>query len=335
MIVRREEYFSALTAGGILDSKYVEALFEAMEARLTLEAVPPELLERGGDQHKITEKLSRLPLRVARARRSWGGLVVGFPGGSTQLTTEALGTPYLREILYPILDLHGRIGDYYGERLPCLYLLGVRFPDVVLTKFSLLEPVIRHIVVLTHDLLHRPGPEAFPSRIDEHWVQVWLCRQMMSTEGLRVPTEDGNIDVGNLTHELSTGEGTMKRERLDILGVDLGDRSLVAFEIKGPDCGRVQLENLFLQGLAHREWLEGNKMAIKFMLDGPRGRQINTRKRVRLLLGFFQEEVPELFWDLRQEAMRDPQLKIDLVSFSHEGGLDGKLVLTSAQSVVQ
>jgi hypothetical protein len=37
------------------------------------------------------------------------------------------------------------------------------------------------------------------------------------------------------------------------LGVDREDKSLVAFEIKGPHPGRVELENLLLQGLAHRE----------------------------------------------------------------------------------
>ena len=115
----------------------------------------------------------------------------------------------------------------------------------------------------------------------------------------------------------------MRPERLDVLGVDNEDRSLVAFEIKGPDCGQVELENLFLQGLAHRRWLERNKMAVELMFDGPRGRRINARKRVRLLLGFFQEEVPALFWEMREEAMRDPYLRIDFVDFAHSGGPGG------------
>jgi len=116
---------------------------------------------------------------------------------------------------------------------------------------------------------------------------------------------------------------------LDILGFDKADGSLVVFEIKGPDASRVDLENLFLQGLEHQKWLELNKMAVKFVLEGPRGKNINTRKRVRLILGFFQDEVPDLFWELRNQALRhDRHLKIDFVHFAHSGGVNGELVLT-------
>ena len=227
--------------------------------------------------------------------------MVGFPGSGEQLTTETLSTPYLRMLLYPMLDLHRRVDEHYEEELPCLYLLGVRFPDVVLRKFHLLDDVMRHIIVLTTSLIRPENPPRppYPAKVDEQWVQVWLRRRMMEPEGLRVPVEDGEIRLDYVAHELATGEGTVRPERLDVLGVDKEDKSLVAFEIKGPDCGRVELENLFLQGLAHRRWLERDKMAVKFMFDGPRGRRINTRKRVRLLLGFFQEEVPALFWELR------------------------------------
>lgn len=207
-------------------------------------------------------------------------------------------------------------------------MLGVGFPDVVLRKLRLLELVIPHVVALTPDLLDEPELPTAGPQVDELWVQSWLCRKMKGPDGLRVPVDEGEIELSYLRHELSTGEGTYRRERLDILGVDKDEKSLVAFEIKGPDCGRVQLENLFLQGLAHQKWLEGNKMGIKFAYDGPEGGRINTRKRVRLVLGFFQEEVPELFWEMRREAMRDPYLKIDFVGFSHSGGLDGELALT-------
>jgi hypothetical protein len=78
---------------------------------------------------------------VARGPTGWGGLVVGFPGSGEQLTTETLSTPYLRMLLYPMLDLHQRVDEHYGEKLPCLYPLGVRFPDVALRKFRLLEDV--------------------------------------------------------------------------------------------------------------------------------------------------------------------------------------------------
>jgi hypothetical protein len=60
--------------------------------------------------------------------------------------------------------------------------------------------------------------------------------------------------------------------------------------MKGPEAKRVEIENLFLQGLEHRNWLEYNKMAVKLMFDGVRGPRINTRKRVRLLLAFFEPD---------------------------------------------
>lgn len=334
MTLEQGEYFRALSEGRLYRT-HVDKLLEEMKSRLTLEEVPPELLSSGETQAKVTEKLSRLPLRVARGPRGWNGLVIGFPGSKDQLTTETLSTPYLREILYPILDLRQRISSNNEDMsLPCLYLLGVRFPDVVLNKFRLLELVIPHIVVLTHDLPNRPGPPELPSQLNEQWAQAWLCQEMDKPEGLGV--NNHHLQLGYLTHELPTWEAGTSRERLDILGVDREDKALVAFEIKGPDCSRVQLENLFLQGLAHREWLELNKRTIKFIFDGPRGRRINARKRVRLILGFFQEEVPELFWDMREEAVRrDPYLEIDFVGFTHPDGLEGKLKPTRKDQVTQ
>jgi len=79
-----------------------------------------------------------------------------------------------------------------------------------------------------------------------------------------------------------------------------------------PGASRVEIGNLFLQGLEHRNWLEYNKMAVKLIFDGVQGRRINTRKRVRLLLALFAPEVPPLFHKLRAEAMRkDRHLDID------------------------
>ena len=116
---------------------------------------------------------------------------------------------------------------------------------------------------------------------------------------------------------------------MDILGYDKTDHSLVAFEIKGPHPSRVDLENLFLQGLEHQKWLELNKMAVKFVIDGPKGRRVNTKKRVRLVLGFFNKEVPDLFWELRRQALRhDRYLRIDFVRFAHPPESDKELVLT-------
>jgi hypothetical protein len=140
---------------------------------------------------------------------------------------------------------------------------------------------------------------------------------MSSPEGLHLPSSKGeDIRTGFLSYEVPTVAGTWKTERLDILGYDRGDGSLVAFEIKGPDAGRPELENLFFQGLEHQNWLEANKMAVKFAMEGPRGTRINTRKRVKLVLGFCEDKkgggIPELFYHLRDEALRkDRFLRIE------------------------
>ena len=329
MNIKKETYFRTLSEGGVLDERAVADLRARLELHLRLDKVPEELLRRSNDQHKITDYLTRLDPRVATGPKSWGGLVIGFPGSPRQLTTQTLGTPYLRKILYPALDLHQRLNAHYGRRLPCLYLLGARFPDVVLRKFRLLAQVIPHLIVLTSDLLNAvstPVPECSDSRT-EQFVQTRLCT-IMQQEGLKVPVEGGELRLRYLAHELPTGEGTREPERLDILAVDETDRSLVAFEIKGPHASRVELENLFLQGLEHRDWLERNKMGVKLLVEGPKGTGINSKKRVRLVLGSFGTHVPDLFWALRRQAMRyDRYLQIDFVRFDRtdEGG---KLVLS-------
>ena len=97
---------------------------------------------------------------------------------------------------------------------------------------------------------------------------------------------------------------------------------MLAFEIKGPNVGRIELDNLFLQAIEHRNWLEQNKMAVKFLFDkGPRGERINTKKRVKLILGFYNSKVPDLFFELRQEATKsDKFLDIDFVLLTNNDG---------------
>jgi len=274
--------------------------------------------------------LMRLPLFVASGHASWGGLVVCFPGSKEQLATGFVGTPYLRKILYPILDLHQRVQDFHGQRLPCLYLLGARFPDVILRKFGLLDRLTPHVVALTGDLLssRKLRLPKLPQKVNEAWVQAQLCKGMASEEGLKVLIGHEEWKLGYIASEVPTGEGTKNPERLDILGYDRNDGSLVAFEIKGPNCNRVELENLFLQGIEHRDWLERNKMAVKLIFDGPKGKHINTRKRVRLILGFFQDQVPPLFHQLRSQALRkDQHLKIDFVRFSWREETGSELIM--------
>ncbi|MBS3820108.1 hypothetical protein KGY73_11490, partial [bacterium] len=59
---------------------------------------------------------------------------------------------------------------------------------------------------------------------------------------------------------------------------------------------------------------------------GPLGKRVNTRKRVRLILGFCEGKVPDHFSEIRKEAeKRDPYLEIDFVRMFQEG--DGEIGL--------
>jgi hypothetical protein len=298
------------------------------EKHLRIEQLPSECLSGAAYGSKITQELMRLRLYVARGLRSWSGLVICFPGNKEELTTGFVGTPYLRRILHPMLDLFLRLRSAGAEDLQCVYILGERFPDVFLRKFKLLEQVIPHVIVLTGDILKFRKATAIPpipKSKNEAWAQTTLCRAMENPAGLAVPYRGLQARLGYISTELPTGEGTRNPERLDILAYDKKDRSLVAIEIKGPRANRVEIENLFLQGLEHRNWLERNKMAVKLMFDGVRGRRINTRKRVRLLLACFEDRIPPLFNDLREKAMRkDRHLGIDFGRLveTETGGLE-------------
>ena len=297
-------------------------LHTLQQQHLRIDKIPPEVINGSALGPKITEELTRLPIFRARGVRSWSGLIVCFPGGREELATGFVGTPYLRRILHPILELFRRVRSTEAGELHCVYILGERFPDVIVRKFRLLDQVIPHVIVLTGDLLKSAKgatPPPVPESKNEAWAQAMLCREMESPHGIAIPLRGRESHLGFIAAELPTGEGTRNPERLDILAYDKGDHSLVAVEIKGPGAKRVEIENLFLQGLEHRNWLEYNKMAVKLMFDGVRGRRINTRKRVRLLLAFFEGRVPPLFHELRGEAMRkDRHLSIDFVRLIRE-----------------
>jgi hypothetical protein len=50
-------------------------------------------------------------------------------------------------------------------------------------------------------------------------------------------------------------------------------------------------------------------------------RRINTKKRVALILGFYEPKVPHLFFDLRKEAVRrDKYLEIHFVRLAISAG---------------
>jgi len=320
--LERSGYFKSLPR---LSRVTIDHLLDTLKQQhLRIDRIPPEVLKGSALGPKITEELSRLPIYLAHGVRSWNGLVVCFPGGREELATGFVGTPYLRRILHPILELFRRVRSTEAEELHCVYILGERFPDVILRKFRLLNQVIPHVIVLTGDLLKSAKgatPPPIPELKNEAWAQARLSREMEAPQGIAVPLRGRTSHLGFVVAELPTGEGTRNPERLDILSYDKVDHSLVAVEIKGPGAKRVEIENLFLQGLEHRNWLEYNKMAVKLMFDGVRGRRINTRKRVRLLLAFFEGRIPPLFHELRGEAMRkDRHLSIDFVRLIVEAG---------------
>jgi len=316
----KEVYFNQLSKGELSLSTINLILDHIKKQGLHISPIPPDLVKKNLYGEKITEYLTRLQLYVIGGNPSWEGLLVGFPGKKEELLTKSVGTPYLRKILYPILDLHHRLlHTYPDKRLPCIYFIGDRFTDVFLRKFELLKEVVPNIIVITHDIYECAMNKSLPPKTKkdqrkESWTQMKLSQMMYSKEGLIIPTKARNTTAKFLSYEVPCNEGTENPERLDILGYDEADHGLIAFELKGPGANRVELENLFLQGLEHRNWIEKNKMAVKLLFDGgPRGKRINTRKRVRLMLGFYGEKVPNIFNELRDQAQRDPYTKIDFV----------------------
>jgi len=310
--IKDGQYFKDLSDNTLTHKTIDELQLIFSKNKMKLENIPDGLISK---KPVITEKLTRLPLFVYQGKKSWEGLVVCFPGTKKDLSTQNVSTPYLRHILYPIIDLQQRLREYYKKSMPCIYVIGDRFNDVFLRKFRLLKINTPHVIILTGDLqkcINKP-PELPKEgkKNTENRIKYLLCK--MSSEGnLKIPTDNGtDIDFRYICNELPAFEGTQNPERLDILGYDKIDKSLAAFEIKKPDTkDRVDLENLFLQGLEHLNWLEDNKMTIKFMFEGPAGNKINTRKRVKLVLGFGGENPPELFEEFRKAKQKDRYFEV-------------------------
>lgn len=168
----------------------------------------------------------------------------------------------------------------------------------------------------------------------ESWTQMKLCEKMNTAEGLTIRTEGKASTIKFLSSEVPCSEGTENPERLDILGYEDSDHALIAFELKRMNASRVELENLFLQGMEHSNWLEKNKYAIKLLFDdGPRGKRINERKRVRLLLGFYGAKISHLFEELRKEAVRrDPYLEIRFIRLANRNSEDLVAIFRSSEN---
>lgn len=303
---------------GKLSLYAVNSIMQYVSKHLVVSEIPENILHSG---NKITYNLTSLPIYLLKGHKSWSGIAVCFPGNKEDLQTDKIGTPYIRSILYPILELSRRVKEKEEGRYECIYIIGEYISEVLLRKFRLLKFLTPNLIVLSKNILALKDPVSIvksvsPDKRNEDFVQKLLCCRLFEPEGLSIPTRSGKINAGYIKHEMKTQRGTKEPEKLDILAYDKNDGTLIAFEIKGPACSRVELENLFLQGIEHQNWVEENKRAIKLFYEGPRRTAINTRKRVRLFLGFFGDSVPALFYDLREQAeAKDRDLKIDFIRF--------------------
>lgn len=269
----------------------------------------------------VSEHLARLPLFIISGNKSWQGLAIGFPGNTKDLTTKNVGTPFLRKLLYPILDLFQRVNkEHFNGGAKCLYFMGVRFPDVFIRKFKLISTIIPHLIILTHNLaetIHLDPPDVGSCK-NEAYFQRKICA-LMHEKGLEIPNDKKPFTIKYISYEVQTAEGTEDPEQLDILGYDIKDHSLVAFEIKG-QCGNTEFKNLFTQGMEHRNWLEDNRMAVK-LFAGPKGKMISTTKRVKLVLGSCRDSVPDIFRQLKEAAeLKDKHMQISFVQIVEENG---------------
>lgn len=304
---------------GELSLEAVDNILKFLSKYMVISEIPADILNSGS---KLTYHLTSLPIYIAKGHNSWSGIIICFPGKKEDLKTENISTPYIRSILYPILELSRRVKENEKGRFECIYIVGEYISEVLLRKFRLLQAITPNLIVLSKNIIPLADsvcalPTPGIGKINEDFVQKTLCAKMIAApEGLVIPTRTGNIRIGYIKHEMKAKDGTKEPEKLDILCYDKDDGSLIAFEIKGPDCSRVELENLFLQGIEHQVWVEENKRAIKLFHEGPRGKAINSRKRVKLLLGFFGNIVPSLFYELRDQAEHeDRHLKIEFVRF--------------------
>ncbi|RJP84509.1 MAG: hypothetical protein C4518_18495 [Desulfobacteraceae bacterium] len=303
---------------GELSIETVDNILKHISKYLVMIEMPSDILNL---ENKLTYHLTSLPIYIVKGHNSWSGIVICFPGKKEDLKTENISTPYIRSILYPMLELSRRVKESEKGRFECIYIVGEYVSEVLLRKFRLLKAITPNLIVLSKNIIPLADstfaiPTPGKGKMNEDFVQKTLCAKMIVPEGLFIPTRTGDIRLGYIKHEMKAKDGTKEPEKLDILCYDKDNGSLIAFEIKGPACSRVELENLFLQGIEHQMWVEENKRAIKLFHEGPRGKAINSRKRVKLLLGFFGDIVPPLFHDLRDQAEHeDRHLKIEFVRF--------------------
>jgi len=206
----KTSYARSLKDGDLSYKALIELNKFIKDRRMHVKPFSEELLKK----FNVTKNLRRHELSICYGNRSWEGLIIGFPGSRRELSSENVETPYLRMILYPILDLFSKLCQQSPRPMPCLYLLGERFNDVFLRKFSFFKSLVAHVIVLTDDL-RNCGKRAYQvpteeaSKIGEYFLQT--------DKGLNLLISgDKSIRAGFISYEVPTVATTTNPERLDV-----------------------------------------------------------------------------------------------------------------------
>ncbi|MFQ6002562.1 MAG: hypothetical protein ACE5KJ_02320 [Candidatus Zixiibacteriota bacterium] len=97
--MKKRGYHRALKEGKLSYAGINRLLNFMRKKGMTLEKISKDLLR----ELKIAGYLGKFELYICGGKKSWEGLVGGFPGTIRELTPEHVGTPYLRKILYPMV----------------------------------------------------------------------------------------------------------------------------------------------------------------------------------------------------------------------------------------
>ena len=108
-----KESYSKSVREGKLTKKYILEIEGVLKKHLNVKEVAKEDVRDMG----ISENLVRLPIFIIKGDKSWQGLAVGFPGNTEELTTNNVGTPFLRILLYPMLELFQKISNKYHQKI--------------------------------------------------------------------------------------------------------------------------------------------------------------------------------------------------------------------------
>lgn len=134
----KEIYRGALNRGTLSYESLNQLLAFFEDKKMCLENVPKQYLKQMG----VSSLLNRLELRVCYGKRSWKGLIIGFPGNRDELSTKYVGTPYLRVILYPILDLYIKLQQQSAKPMPCRNFISQWIENLICSHIPILQDLL-------------------------------------------------------------------------------------------------------------------------------------------------------------------------------------------------